>query len=186
MTDYKRFIHGLAENNINRVFLNSDEGKMLDVFTELFNHSQNEVRIFAGSLCNQTTNSCEYIEALSDFIDRNGKLIILLNSFNENEAKNSNLYKRLAYYQSEKENSVKIRTTDSKPYIIIRNEKQYVHLAIGDAKFYRLETDIDARTAICNTTDSETAFKYRQFFDKIWEKSSNKDLELSSIFDNKN
>lgn len=182
MTDYKRFIHGLAINHVNRIFLNSDEGKMLDVFTEIFNAAQLEVRIFAGSLCNDSTNSSAYIEALSDFIERGGKLIILLNSFNEEEAKKSNLYKRLAFYQTQKGDNVRIKITPAKPYITISGVKQYIHLAIGDGTSYRLETDTEARTAICNMSDSETAVGYRHFFDDIWHNPSNTELDLNKFF----
>lgn len=184
MTDYKRFIHGLAINKVNRIFLNSDEGKMCDVFTEIFNTSKFEVRIFAGSLCNDSTNSPAYIEALSDFIERGGKLIILLNSFNEEAAKKTNLYKRLAFYQTQKSDNVQIKITTAKPYITISGVKQYIHLAIGDNTSYRLETDTEARTAICNMSDSETAVNYKTFFDDIWSNSANTELKVTTLFDN--
>lgn len=186
MTDYKRFIHGLAINHVNRTFLNSDEGKMLDVFTEIFNRSQKEIRIFAGSLCNAATNNPEYIEALSDFIERGGRLIILLNSFNEDEAKKSNLYKRLAFYQTQKRDSVQIKITTAKPYIKANDIKQYIHIAIGDETSYRLETDTNARTAICNMSDPETAANYRRFFDNIWDTPANTTLDITAIFGNNN
>ncbi len=63
MNTYKNFVHNLAKNQTNKVFLNSDNNKMLSVFQEMFEHSNTEFRIFAGDLCNETTGSKEYIES---------------------------------------------------------------------------------------------------------------------------
>ena len=49
---YSDFVRSLAESGENRTFLNSDEDKAIEVMINLFHVSNEEVRIFAGNLCN--------------------------------------------------------------------------------------------------------------------------------------
>ena len=94
---YKEFVRSIYKSGENRTFLNSDEDHALDVLVQLFQTAQSKVRIFAGCLCKHVGNEPEYVIALSEFIERGGTLHILLNAFDEECARNSNLYKRLAY-----------------------------------------------------------------------------------------
>lgn len=182
MSNYRRFIHSLATSHINRVFLNSDEDKMIAVFTEIFNFSSDIVRIFAGSLCNPSTESSAYIEALSDFIERKGRLKILLNNFDVTKVQKTNLYKRLAYYKSEGAD-IEIKSTSATPYIIAKDgEHINIHFAVGDDKSYRVENDTNNRTAICNMSDKETAKELASVFDRIFDNQSSLRVDLAAIF----
>lgn len=182
MSEYRFFVHNLAINNVNQVFLNSDAGKMLDVYSEIFANSRESVRIFAGNLCNDSMDSSDYIEALSDFIERKGNLRILLNNFDIDVAKKTNLYKRLAYYKAEGAD-IQIKSTPAKPYILVGNgdKRINVHFAVGDNVSYRLENDTENRTAICNMSDPETASKYADIFDKIFSNDSSKTVDLNAV-----
>lgn len=178
MEDYRRFVHALAETKINQIFLNSDNDKMLSVFIEMFNVSEREFRIYASNLCNDITNSKEYIEAISNFIEKKGKLYILLNNFHQEQAIFHNLFKRLAYYQSLDGYNIFIKSTTKE---ILYDEKP-AHLAIGDDKCYRIETDINKRTAICNMADSDYSKKLVSFFDDLFEDEENLVIDLVKIF----
>lgn len=178
MNTYKKFVHNLAENRINKVFLNSDNAKMLSVFQEMFEHSDSEFRIFAGDLCNETTGSKEYIESISNFIEKKGRLYILLNDFRQERAVTHNLYKRLAYYQSLGEYHIFIKSTRSK---ILYND-EVAHLAIGDHCSYRIETDIEKRTAICNMSSPEYSEKLVSLFDGLFSDEGNLVVDLVKIF----
>lgn len=183
MNTYKNFVHNLAERNINKIFLNSDNTKMLSVFQEMFEHSNSEFRIFAGDLCNETTGSKEYIESISNFIEKKGCLYVLLNNFHQEQAVLHNLYKRLAYYQSLGSYNVFIKST--KKQILYNGE--IAHLAIGDRRSYRIETDITKRTAICNMSAPEYSEKLVSFFDGLFNDQDNLEIDLVKIFNlNKN
>ena len=67
---YSDFVRSLARSGENRTFLNSDEDKAVEVMVNLFHVSDEEVRIFAGNLCNNVGNHPQYIIALSEFIER--------------------------------------------------------------------------------------------------------------------
>ena len=161
--------------------MNSDEDKAIEVMINLFHVSNEEVRIFAGNLCNNVGNNPDYIIALSEFVERGGKLLILLNDFKDELAKSSNLFKRLAYYMSERD-SIKVRTTTAKPYIVGDTEKNPVHFAIGDKKAYRIETDIEKRAATCNLNNPTVAEGLTNFFDTLFVRDDAQDVDLTNLF----
>lgn len=182
MQNYSLFVKSLAKQQVNQVFLNSDEDKMISVFVEIFNSSSDIVRIFAGNLCNLSTESSIYIEALSDFIERKGKLRVLLNDFDIIKTQQTNLYKRLAYYKAEGAD-IEIKATSVNPYVIAQNgERVNVHFSIGDNKSYRLENDTVNITAICNMHDPDTANEFVAVFDKIFDSERSIVVDLAAIF----
>lgn len=181
-SNYSHFVRMLALANDPRVFLNSDEDHALSVLVELFNKAQNCIRIFAGCLCKHVGNRPEYITALSDFIERGGTLKILLNAFDEEAAKESNLFKRLAYYQSS-EKTVYVKRSSAHPYRTKDPEKKEVHFTIGDLSSYRIETDIEQRTAECSFNSPEIAKGIADFFDSLFVRPDVEDIDLQRLFD---
>lgn len=170
MNDFKNMVSRLAQLGENRLFLNSSEEHAVVVLSEMFKVAKSNIRIFAGCLYEHVGNSPEYIQALSDFIERDGSVRILLNKFNPEEGAKSNLFKRLAYYQ-EIGKSVEIRSTDAKPYLAKDEEKKEVHFTIVDEKAYRIETDIDKRSAACNFDGEALSKNFVSFFDNIFNKA---------------
>ena len=183
--EYRLFVISLSHGNngegINRTFLNSDKEKALVVLVELFKSAKNSVRIFAANLCNYVGTEPEYIEALSDFIEKGGEVKILLNSFAEENVRNSKLFKRLAYYKSEGKNIV-VKKTAVKPYYVGDENKNEVHFTIADDKGYRIETDVEKRTARCNFNNPDEAKSTAEFFDKVFENPESSEINLLTVF----
>jgi len=175
MEKYREFVSDLARNNVNKVFMNTDADHALEVFINIFNSSKTEIKILAGSLSSSLSNKPEYITALGQFIERGGKLEILLNSFDSSKATESNLLKRLAYYVLQNK-PITIATTGIKPYFTDDTEKNGVHFTIGDGVAYRIETHTEKRTAICNFNDPEMGKHLVELFNKILLTSENFDL----------
>lgn len=182
MERYRNFVRTLAEIGENRTFLNSDEEHAVEVLVQLFHLSQNEVRIFAKSLCEHVGNRLEYIIAISEFIERGGNLYILLNGYKEDLAKESSLFKRLAYYKS-KGFPVYVKKTNAHPYRTNDPEKKEVHFTIGDKKSYRIETDIEKRTAECNFNNPALATVTADFFDGLFNSEEAGEIDLIKLFD---
>lgn len=111
MSDYNSFVCDLAKNRENRTFLNSDEEHGLIVYVNLLKTARKQIRIFAGRLCEHIGNKPEFVEAISEFIERGGIVSILLNNYDEKEVVKSPLFMRLAYYIFEKKN-VTVKKTD--------------------------------------------------------------------------
>ena len=181
MNNYKRFVADLASERSDMTFLNSDKDHAIEVLTQIFKHSNSDVRIFAGSLCSDVGNSLDYIESLSDFIERGGKVHILLNKYDSESAKSSSLFKRLAYYISENK-SIIVKQTSSKPYFSNDPEKKEIHFTLGDDKAYRIETDISKRMAECNFNNPMVAKIYIDFFEKLFNQDNAILIDIPSLF----
>ena len=175
----------MALSNEDRMFLNSDEDHALDVLVQLFQLSEKQIRIFAGCLCKHVGNKPEYVVALSEFIERGGTLYILLNAYDEECAKTSNLYKRLAYYKSLKKPII-IKKTSAKPYLTGDPAKKEVHFTVGDKKAYRIETDVNKRTAECNFNNPRIATNTADFFDNLFNKEDSIEIDLIKLFEDGN
>lgn len=181
ISEYKVFVHTLARNSEDRIFLNSDEDKAIVVLVQLIQNAQQELRIFAGNLCNLIGDNSDYIIAISEFIERGGIVRILLNSYNSTYAKNSNLFKRLAYHIAQGRN-VLVKETHAKPYRTSDIERKEIHFTVGDSVAYRIETDIEKRTAECNFNSPQVAKGIADFFDELFEADESKDIDIKGLF----
>ena len=182
MESYKAFVRQLSDKKENRVFLNSDPKHALEVLTEIFRQSESVIRIFAASLCREVSNEPDYIEALSDFIEKDGQLRVLLNRYDPEEARQSNLFKRLAYYES-LQKDISIKKTNRIFFRSNDPDKKEVHFTVGDDRAYRIETDIELRTASCNLNDPETARKMIAQFDEIFGFPESEPIHLLPLFE---
>jgi hypothetical protein len=181
MTNYKEYVSFLAQNKINKTFINSDEEHALDVFVNLFKSAEKIVRIFAGCLTSKVSNESEYIIAISDFIERGGEIKILLNKYNETAASSSNLIKRLSFYKY-LEKPILVKRTEVKPYFASDPNKNEIHFTVIDNLSYRIETDVEARTADCNFNNEPLATNIVTFFDKVFESIDSIDVDIISLF----
>lgn len=181
MEEYKFFVSNLADNSINRIFLNSDKEHALVVLANLFRHANKEIRIFAANLCENIGDEPEYIEAISEFIEREGHVRILLNKYNEDLLKKSNLFKRLAYYVYYGSDVI-VKTTSIRPFLSKDPEKKEVHFTVMDETGYRIETDIENRTAECNFNSPVMAKGMVNFFDKIFDDPASEKIDIKKMF----
>lgn len=174
---YKEYVQMLSEKSDNRIFLNKGKDHALIVIECIFRQSKESIRIFAGNLCRTVGNEPEYITALSNFIDRGGSVHILLNDFDDDLAKKSDLYKRLAYFKSLNKDII-VKKTTAKPYFVADEEQKEVHFTVGDKKAYRIETDIEQRTAQCCMNNPVVASQIADFYDNLM---SNQSTEINIL-----
>lgn len=180
--NYKEFVMALSVSGENKTFLNSDEDHALEVLVRIFQTAQKEVRIFAGCLCHHVGNKQEYIIALSEFLERGGSLKILLNKYDKEIAKSSGLYKRLAYYK-EKDFPIVVKETQAHPFFTSDPDKKEIHFTVADEKSYRIETDIEKRTAECNFNNPNLAKGITTFFDGLFLREDAKEIDLIKLFE---
>ena len=177
---YKEFVKMLSDTSDDRIFLNKGEKHALIVLESIFRQSTENVRIFAGNLFRTVGNDAEYISALSNFIDKNGKVRILLNDFDENLAKKSNLYKRLSYFKRMGKDIIVKRTT-ARPYRESDSQKREVHFTIGDKRAYRIETDINQRTAQCSMNRPSVACPIADFYDTLFTDKQSTEINIIEL-----
>lgn len=181
MERYKEYISNLAKNGIDNTFINTDNEHALEVFKNLFQIAKSELRIFAGCLCNSVANHSDYIEKISDFIEKGGKIRILLNKFENCKLNGSNLFLRLAYYKS-LDKDIVVKCTKVRPYYTDDAEKKEIHFTVVDDNAYRIETDIEKRTANCNFNNNVIGKDLVSFFDKIFNDSKSTEIDLLELF----
>ncbi len=178
MNAYRDFISHLAKTQSSQFFLNSDEDKMLSVFVTMFNNADTIFRILAENLCNDTTNHSEYIQAVSNFLERGGKLEILLTNYSEDKAKDSDLFKRLYYYKKNNKDIVVKATSNGILY-----DGKDAHVAIADNNAFRIETDTQTRKAICNMNMPDFAKVLDGHFDTAYDDKENTVINLVKLFE---
>lgn len=181
--EYREFVHDLIKRGDGRTFLNSDEDHALIVLTELINKAKEELLIFAGSLTGRVGSDPAYIIAISEFIERGGTLNILLNDFQRDsiEAKNSRLYRRLSYYQYAGK-PVVVKRTNSYPYRSEDPSQKPVHFTIADRDGYRLETDIEERSAQCSVNDPNVAKALAGVFEGVFNDKNSEEINFVEYF----
>ena len=182
MTTYKEYISYLAENKIDKNFINSDYGHAVDVFETLFENAQKSVKILAGSLTSEVSNDQRYLLAISDFIERGGELKILLTDYDGAKAKSSNLFKRLFFYKF-KERPVFVKQTKVIPYYSSDPDKKEIHFTVADKTSFRIENDtIERKANYCNFNNKSTAENLTVFFDEVFDSPESVDVCLISLF----
>lgn len=169
MDDYRKAVEYYASNHLNYLFHNKGPEHAKIIFENIFKVANEHIRIAANNLWNtEVVNTQEYIDALRTFLDKpNSKLdIILTNEPNWNEVKAdeaNNIYKLLLNYKSK----VRIKTGEGKNFRKT-DTNQIVHLCTADDSIYRLEDNIDERTAICNFKDEKTVSELNKIFDGVF------------------
>lgn len=182
INNYRLFVRRLSETHSDRIFLNSDEDHALAVMETLIRQSQSVLRIFAGNLMH-VGNQPEYIEAISDFVERGGKVKIILNKCDDDDIKASNLFRRLAYYMMSNKDIV-IKRTKVQPYFKSDINKTPIHFSVGDNNAYRVETDIENRVAECSMNNPTRAKTFIQYFDSLFDSDKCKEYNIIDIYDN--
>lgn len=181
LEEYREFIRMLSEKSDSRIFLNKGPEHAKIVLEQIFRQSEKTVRIFAGNLTRIVGDDPAYISALSDFVQKDGKVRILLNDYKEELAKESNLYMRLAYFKSEGKDIV-VKKTTARPYQESDPDQMTVHFTVGDEKAYRLETDIMNRAAQGSMNRPDVAAKMAEFFDMLFNGEQSTEIDILNLF----
>lgn len=179
--NYSDYISTLRQMRQNRIFMSSDNEERKTVYLELIKSADSNLRFLAGNLCDEITNSEEFVEAISDFIEKKGQIEIILNQYNEEIAKESNLYKRLAYYSAQNY-SISVQQTSATVSIGNTEKETPAHFAVADLSSFILEMDIEKRIAICNMNDVELTKKLTDIFEQISSNPETYSIDLVNLF----
>jgi hypothetical protein len=160
---YQKKIEELASEGKNEVFYNSSEAHATAVLTSMVRHSHNEIKILCGSMCSEVSNDQEYMKELALFLDRNGKLKIILAKYNEQDNfRQKPIYKLLKPYI---DGQVIIKKIDS----TISYKGSPAHFTVADNKAFRLEIDIEKRIAFGNFNDPKSVQSLSDMFNNVFE-----------------
>lgn len=179
LPEYRALIHQLAETSSTKVFYNQDAQHAEIVLTEIFEKSKEIIRIFAAQLNDDPPVSDDYIRKLSDFIERGGKVRIMLNKYEQQNVLKSELFKRLAFYVLKKED-IQVKETSATVYYTNDPDKKELHFTLGDSCIYRIETDVQERMAEGSFNNEVVAKKFIDMFDKLF--TEGEDINLINLF----
>lgn len=180
MTEYNEYIRELADELKNVVFYNSGPEHAALVMGTIFSKSNEIVKLYAGSFSGDVSAKEYYTKALEGFLNRGGKLQILLQKEKlEKKIKEKGeptVFDLLKYYSIINPGSISIKIH---PFQIIKeNGGREIHFTVGDNRMYRLEDDVDNFTAVGNFNDPNESKELAAIFDKIFSDPQSKELNL--------
>ena len=168
---YEKAIRHYAENRIDEPFFNDGDDCAKIVFKYLFKTAQKEIKIFSGSLAKKEFPDNSYVAELTNFIRNGGKVSILVQHHNQID-KDSILFSNLSrLLKSRSFPDFYLGRTKRKVLLKSHENTNEIHFTIADDKAFRIETDINTRSAMCNFNRSTIAEKYSQLFNQLKEDS---------------
>lgn len=179
--DYRTAVEFLAKHKLNFDIKNKGDDYAEIILTNIFVNSTKTIRIAANDLRNKVVDSPEYQDALCSFLSKEGttlKIIVahLPDSFNE--ISNNNIYRRLRLHPAFEEGRISIRIAGKDRFFL--NDRP-INFCVADGTMYRIENDIDKRTAICNFGNQDKAIELESIFDRAFS-TINDDFDLKKVF----
>lgn len=174
LLEYKTFVENLSSADEDALFMNSDVDYDSIVLAEIFRRSgkmHDEVCIFAGNLDlgDSVYAKHNYIDSMQQFVNRGGKLRIVLNAYNKNTSSIVDTLLAMDSRNVEIRKS-KIRLTDA--------TNKEVHFTVAGSSF-RYEYNIADHSVMCNFNDAGKVSKLKDVFEKCWNDESTIGLEDS-------
>jgi len=160
MSDFDRYQKGikyLAENKIGDTFLNEGDEHAKIVFSNLFMIAGNKVRIFAEMLNSDVPNCNEYISAMRSFLDRDGRVDILLEKKPNPEMPLFQLFRQYG-------NQVNIKITEYRP----KFGDDLINFCTVDDFAYRIETDKKKKEAHGSFFDKKQTSEINNVFSEMY------------------
>lgn len=159
LNDYQNYIDNLSSTKSSEIFLNSSREHAVIIMSNIFKTAKDEVLILAGDLFGGISNQKLYWVELIKFLNRGGKLNILLTKFENNKI--PDLFFRID--QDEYADQVKVGILD-KP--VLDNQGNEIHFTVGDKRSFRFEHDINKFLAY-GSFNSNSAKDLASLFSKL-------------------
>ncbi len=150
------------------------------IFTNLFLNARKTLRIAANTLRNPVVDSPEYLNALDSFLGREGTTLQIIISHlpeNASEDSNFNIYRRLRLNPAYSQGRIHIKNANR---YVFRIGETPTNFCVADSLMYRIENNIDRRTALCNFGNSSRARLLEERFDEGYN-SIEQELDLSLV-----
>lgn len=185
MDEYRKAVEYYASNHLDYLFHNKGPEHAKIIFENIFKTAEKHIRIAANNLWNSdVVNTEEYINAIDLFLNKkDAKLDIILTSEPDwkevKEKENPNFYRFIFNHQAFTDGRVEIRCGNGRSFKLnIKGTTKAVHFCTADGCMYRLEDDIDNRSAICNFKDTKSADVLEKAFDLNFAQLDKVDLNL--------
>lgn len=177
---YSEAVEFLASQKKNFDIHNEGDDYARVIFSNIFKNARHTIRIAANSLRNVVVDSPEYQDALCSFLGRDNTLLqIIISQLPEsaNENSSSNIYRRLFLNPAYSEGKIHLKNAGRNLFTIGGKPANF---CVADGLMYRIENDIEKRTALCNFGNESRALKLEEIFDRGFQ-SLGDELDLSKI-----
>ncbi len=162
---YRKYLNGLIESNSSELFFNENKEHASAVMACIFRNSKDIVRIMAKSLSGDVSGNDEYRSALFGFLNKGGKLKVLLNGYTPdilNTSKILSVFK--AHNSLAPANRVVVKNAHGLRFTLSSTGNE-AHFTVGDNRLYRVEKDVEKYTAFGSFNDSSACNKLIESFD---------------------
>jgi len=179
--EYRKAVEYLAAQKRNFDIHNEGDEYAKVIFTNMFLNARKTLRIAANTLRNSVVDSPEYLDALDSFLGREcTTLQIVISHLPDNASENSNynIYRRLWLNPAYSQGRIHIKNANRSVFHICGTPANF---CVADSLMYRIENNIERRTALCNFGNSSRAKLLEERFDEGYN-SIEQELDLSLVF----
>jgi hypothetical protein len=181
LEDYRKAVESLAQKKKNFDIQNEGDAYAIVIFSNIFKNAENRVRIAANTLRNAVVDSNEYQDALDVFLakeDTTLQIIVSKLPDNVSERINTNIYRRLYNHPAYQEGRIHIKNANRSMFKI---NGAPANFCVADGLMYRIENDIEKRTALCNFGNKARALRLEEVFEQGFN-SIEKEIDLGQVF----
>ena len=181
LEEYKAAVEFFAASHRNYDIKNEGNDCARVVFTNLFLNAKQRIRMVARTLRNEVVDAQEYQDGLDSFLAReDAKLEIIIHHLPVTAKTDvvSNLYRRLRFNPAYDAGRIEIKVAGRDRFFL--GDKP-VNFCVADGIMYRLENDIEKRTAICNFGNTRRAEELESAFSHVFD-SINETVNLKELF----
>ena len=161
MHEYKEAVKELANNREDYNFPNKGKDHAKIVLGMIFETTNDEISMFSGELDYEILK--DIFESISSFIDRGGKLRIILD-------KPDIPYNDIISFLCKKNIPIKIANDVFRKNVkaLSKNAELY-HFIIGDRRAFRIEVDTNEYKAICNFNNPDVSQRFLKIFNDYFD-----------------
>lgn len=161
MDDYIQYIKDLADKKQDALFFNTGALHASFVMSTIFDSSKETIKIFAGNLCGQVSDTETYRTSLNHFLSKNGKLQVLLQESKMITSAEPPIFDMLKFYNIVKFGNVEVKKLKGS----MLGLEGDMHFTVGDNKMYRLEYDVESFKAEGNFNNPIESGRLSTIFD---------------------
>ena len=168
--EYKEAVSFLACSHRNFNIKNEGNDYARVILTNIFFNATKSIRMAANTLRNSIVDSSEYLDSLDSFLGRSGATLqIIVHHLPDNarENSNSNIYRRLCLNPAYDEGRIKVKSADGRNRFFLGERP--INFCVADSLMFRMEDDVEKRTALCNFGNESKAKELELAFDTIFE-----------------
>ena len=180
--EYREAVSSFASSHRNFDIKNEGNDCARVIFANLFLNATKTIRMVANTLRNEVVDSQDYQDCLDAFLSRERTLLqIIIHHLPDNatENSNSNIYRRLSLNPAYERGRIQIKKAGKDRFFL---GKRPVNFCVADGLMYRVEDDIEKRTALCNFGNAKKAEGLETAFDRVFS-NIQETVDLKQMFE---